>query len=258
MAVTAQHQTRMSWDEDTKEALWEFVRSRASKGSLSKALKDFAETRGLSVHTTRAKYYQILKERESQDDAIGRGPGRNWSPEEDRKLAEMVREAEEYNRSINEVFEQAAQLFGRTPVAVRARYYRTASHGHEAHGGSDNLLDTISAFFVHAKSLEGFDVETFFKGLSELARLAQHGAESLGVSGSLEELEEENKRLREKILNLEQRMEKLRDQYITLDFLVNEFINLSSIEKVTSLGDFGRRLKYQVDQFGTVVKIERM
>lgn len=232
------------------------------------------------------------------------GRGRAWSDEEDAALLEFVK-AEPLG-NLSAALEEAARILQRTPVAVRARYYRlctdrpeTAKVLEEAEGVSgkskkpgqktkalaargaaaprklaaakkrcddvvgkggdtleDPLLESMAGFLGTVSRLD-VDLEGLFRGLWKISELALQGKEAADLKLRIAKLEEENADLREKVGAASKKLEELRSQYEVLDYLVDEFMNLNSVDKVTSLGDFGRRLKYQVDQFGTVVKVER-
>lgn len=267
---------RTSWTREFEEELWSFVQSRSRVDPVSRSLKRFAEERGVSVHTARAKYYQLKRKKESSengdlsgDDASRGATLRSWTAEDDQLLLETVEKRGEKPRSLSKAFEEAAQALNRTPVAVRARYYRLAGwknalrrpirSTHVVGWGEkeDRLLEGLAEFLQNARTLGELNLTGFFIGLARLANLAKQGAEAMDLVGKIRELEAENHSLRSAMLTYEEKLSRLRDEYKTLDYLVSEFINLGSIDKVTSLGDFGRRLKYQVDQFGLVVNVER-
>jgi len=202
---------------------------------------------------------------------VRRGRGRNWTPEEDKTLLWLVDQVRESSEPVNvtTALQEAADALGRTPVAVRARYYRLASENgepnlrvrrrREAPGGQrEPFLESLSGFLGQARKVEGLDLEGFVKGLYTLTSLASKASSAPDVARELEALKEQKTNLEAQVGLYEEQMARMREQYETLDYLVKEFINLSSVDKVTSLGDFGRRLKYQVDQFGTVMKVERI
>ncbi|MEW6081267.1 MAG: hypothetical protein AB1576_05730 [Bacillota bacterium] len=200
-----------------------------------------------------------------------RGRGRNWTPEEDRTLLWLVDQVRESPEPVNvtAALQEAAGALGRTPVAVRARYYRLAGDNGEPSprvrrrrqdpgNQREPFLENLSGFLGKARKVEELDLEGFVKGLHTIASLAAKASAAPGITRELEALREEKANLEAKVGLYEEQMARMREQYETLDYLVKEFINLSSVDKVTSLGDFGRRLKYQVDQFGTVMKVERV
>lgn len=232
------------------------------------------------------------------------GRGRAWSDQEDAALLEFVK-AEPLG-NLSAALEEAARILQRTPVAVRARYYRLCTNQREtadvlkgvegitrkskkagkkakalaARGATaprklaaakkcrdvsvrqsgetlqDPLLESMAGFLGTVSRLD-VDLEGLFRGLWKISELALQGKEAADLKVRIANLEEDNAALREKVGAASRKLEELRSQYEILDYLVNEFMNLNSVDKVTSLGDFGRRLKYQVDQFGTVVKVER-
>lgn len=277
MNVPAEAQSlRMNWTREFEEELWSFVQSRSRVDPVSRSLKRFAEEKGVSVHTARAKYYQLKRKKESVvdngsfgEDTSGGTSLRSWTQEDDNLLLETVEKLGAKPRSLSRAFEEAAQILNRTPVAVRARYYRLSGWRSALRRPirsvqpeawvekEDRLLEGLSEFLENARSMGELNLTGFLLGLARLANLAKRGAEASGLVEKMRELEVENQELKTTIRAYEEKFERLRDEYRTLDFLVSEFINLGSIDKVTSLGDFGRRLRYQVDQFGLVVNVER-
>lgn len=333
MSTSTQPQLRTTWDEDIERELWGFVQDRAGRESLSCALREFAEKRGLSVHTARAKYYRMRRRRNAGEDgrangdqgAAGAAGGeaglRSWRQEEQRLLMRLVEEETREGRPLSWVFARAAAELNRSPLAVRSHYYRLLAEAQKAKhvpgraertgrerreagpaeagaerpgsdeesrevpagvvlpgrrrraapaaaGGSaaglpeggaaaeERLLSDLAEFFAHSRSLDDFELRPFMAGLACMAGWARRGLEGRETAARMRALEREKETLQARVAAYEKRFEELREQYATLDFLVNEFTNLSSIEKVTALGDFGRRLKYQVDRFGLVVKAE--
>lgn len=122
----------------------------------------------------------------------------------------------------------------------------------------DSFLLGLSEFLRRAKNIRGLDLDGMVRGLARLAELAEAGINAPAMSARISELEQRKEDLEERVNELSSQLERVKEQYRTLDYLINEFINLGSVEKVTSLGDFGRKLKYQVDQFGLVVNVKRV
>lgn len=122
----------------------------------------------------------------------------------------------------------------------------------------DSFLLGLSEFLRRAKNIKGLDLDGMVRGLARLAELAEAGTSTFAMGQRMTDLEQEKENLEERIVELTAQLERVREQYRTLDYLITEFINLGSVDRVTSLGDFGRRLKYQVDQFGVVVNVKRV
>jgi flagellar motility protein MotE (MotC chaperone) len=57
---------------------------------------------------------------------------------------------------------------------------------------------------------------------------------------------------------LERREKELIEVYKVFNSMLTDFMNLESVAKLTSLGDFMKRLEVTVDQFGTVLKSRRI
>lgn len=57
---------------------------------------------------------------------------------------------------------------------------------------------------------------------------------------------------------IERREKELSDVFNILNTMLNDFMHLESVAKLTSLGDFMNRLEITVDQFGTVLKKRRL
>ena len=67
----------------------------------------------------------------------------------------------------------------------------------------------------------------------------------------------QNEIIREKD-KLERREKELIEVYKVFNSMLTDFMNLESVAKLTSLGDFMKRLEVTVDQFGTVLKSKRI
>lgn len=78
----------------------------------------------------------------------------------------------------------------------------------------------------------------------------------------IDRLQQENERIRASMLQekerLERREKELTSVYELLNSMLADFMNLESVAKLASLGDFMTRLELTVDQFGTVLKSKRL
>ena len=122
----------------------------------------------------------------------------------------------------------------------------------ESEQGGSHVLDHLTGFLRHGQGT-GLDLEGFFAGLHLLARQAEQ-AQSLEeeLQGLREKLEAEKKQCQK----LEDKLEQVKEQYQTLNYLTQDWLNLQSVDRVTTMGDFGRKLQYEVDRFGTVIRVE--
>lgn len=75
------------------------------------------------------------------------------------------------------------------------------------------------------------------------------------LNQEIEQLKEGLSREKEKV---ERRERELSDVYRVLNTMLTDFMNLESVAKLASLGDFMKRLEVTVDQFGNVLKTRRV
>lgn len=145
----------------------------------------------------------------------------------------------------------------------------------EEDGLQDDLLEALKYFPDRARKLER-ELELI---KAELAGLREERAiglpEFLGNFKKMDELRQENLRLKDRLTQLEAEKEALLEQvkveqksleeerkelrqvYDDLEAIFSEFMRLSSVDKIRVLGDFASRLEVTVDKFGNVVKLKR-
>ena len=58
-----------------------------------------------------------------------------------------------------------------------------------------------------------------------------------------------------KLQEYDKRFGQVRQEYDTLAGLVDEWLNMHSVDRVTSMGDFCKKLRVQVDQFNRVLAL---
>ena len=201
-----------------------------------------------------------------------------WGEGKEGELISFVQEKQAEGHPIGEAIREFAQMNNINWLTARQRYYRilqrrqgkkrNKDHLHLPQGvtitasSGDPMLDAIATFLQQVRNLDDFSIQYFFEGLARLAGLATFGLRGDGIRKEMEEkdkalaaLAEEVERLQAEVKHYQTRFSELQAQWETLNYLVDNWLNMRSVDKVTSMGDFGRRLKYQVDEFGTVVKV---
>jgi len=279
--------SRMDWKSGKEQELWEYVQGRLGEGcQVGLAIKEFAEKHNIKWLTARQRYYQFNRSRDGQGQSLqfdGAGaPDRTDGGAPDRTDRGAVSDGQAVQGASRErgdgkisarrggqglsddsadtmirAFDQESDGPKAMPLTSGTRRRRP-----RARRDSDEILQDIAGFLRNAAGLPSLNLAGFLNGLHAMSALASDGLE---VARAREELEArkaeiermkgETSTLKEEVAAFRNRLAGLKEQYETLNFLVNDWFNLQSVDKVTSLGDFGRRLKYQVDQFGSVVKV---
>jgi hypothetical protein len=194
--------------------------------------------------------------------SVATRPGRiRWKDGKAEELWEFVQERTARGQRITEALKEFADQNGISWLTARWKYYRVRNEREEEppaaepvpapEGAGDGLLEELGAFMKRAAAA-GVDLAAFFAALHQLARRAEEGH---GLRQRVDELERELDARQSEAAALREQLERVREQYTTLNYLVTDWLNLQSVDRVTSMGDFGRRLRYQVDQFGTVIRL---
>jgi hypothetical protein len=125
---------------------------------------------------------------------------------------------------------------------ARAKYYRRLRAGAEP-APADTVLEDLAAFLRDASGLPGVNLGGLIGGLRTLAALAM-AADGLG---------REREELGRRLADLERRLGLLKEQHRELGAMVAEFAGQTSIDKVTGLEEFTRRLQAALDRLGQVL-----
>lgn len=108
-------------------------------------------------------------------------------------------------------------------------------------------LDTLGSLVKVIKELDQKDLS---KSMAELATL-QYKCEELEKKLVL--TKDENKQLKGYLDELEHRLEQVKKQQAIVDYIVNEFASIRTIEQVGALKDFTNRFRTEVDKMGVVI-----
>ncbi len=190
-----------------------------------------------------------------------------WDEGKADELWNFVQEETAKGNKVTAALREFAEDNGISWLTARWKYYRVKNErldteralesrsqdgdemGAEDH---DTAFSHLSAFLKYAQGT-GLDLSGLLGGLHHLAKEAE-AAQSL--QREIEEKEKEMAALKQRFHALEGKMKEVKAQYQTLNYLINEWLNLQSVDRVTTMGDFGRKLQYQVDKFGTVIRLE--
>ncbi|MEW6524951.1 MAG: hypothetical protein AB1445_15700 [Bacillota bacterium] len=193
----------------------------------------------------------------------------SWKDGKAEELWEYVQTRTARGERITQALKDFADMNGISWLTARWKYYRvkqdrdTEDMPGEAPGQiplravpnpetGDSLLEGLGGFLSRAARL-GVDLDGFFAGLK---CLAQHAGEGEELRARFSSLEASLRQRESEVAALKEQLGRVREQYETLNYLVHDWLNMQSVDRVTSMGDFGRRLRYQVDQFGTVIKLQ--
>ncbi|MDP2858295.1 MAG: hypothetical protein Q8P50_10000 [Bacillota bacterium] len=117
---------------------------------------------------------------------------------------------------------------------------------------SDQTLQALSNFLSSASKLEGVDLTGLLTGLSNMATAALSGEEARHTAATIRTEYNELLRIMQEY---DRRFAQVRQEYQTLAGLVDEWLNLHSVDRVTTMGEFGKKLRVQVDQFNRVLAL---
>jgi hypothetical protein len=190
-----------------------------------------------------------------------------WKAGKEDELWDYVQSRTASGNSISEALKSFADSNGISWLTARWKYYRlkqdrstTIAELQEqlepstplAPGRPDDVLEALSAFLTSASGLHGTDLTGLLQGLSNMAKAALAGEEA---ERTAEKIRTQYNELKQILQEYEKRFAQVRQEYETLSFLVEEWLNLHSVDRVTSMGDFGKRLRVQVDQFNRVLAL---
>ena len=169
--------------------------------------------------------------------------------------------------SISEALKTFADSNGISWLTARWKYYRlkqdrtTAIRELEeapekaetpAYTKPDAAFEALSAFLQSASRLEQTDLTGLLMGLASMAKSALGGEDAERTAAAIRQQYNE---LQVKMQEYDKRFQQVRQEYETLACLVDEWLNLHSVDRVTSMGDFAKKLRVQVDQFNRVLAI---
>ncbi|HHY38692.1 MAG TPA: hypothetical protein GX507_07195 [Clostridia bacterium] len=234
-----------------EERALSLVRNGGRPVGIARAIEDIAANLDRTSVAVRARYYRLLQGKGERDEGFASGTDHTSASEKESgsksggmrsSAGNQIKGAHGFKKGGSKRSHSGAAALSAVPLQE----------------DQDSFLLGLSEFLRRAKNIRGLDLDGMVRGLARLAELAEAGINAPGMSARISELEQRKEDLEERVNELTSQLERVKEQYRTLDYLINEFINLGSVEKVTSLGDFGRKLKYQVDQFGLVVNVKRV
>lgn len=250
-----------AWTPEEDEWLLRSVEERAlvptAQGGrpmgIARAIEDIAANLDRTSVAVRARYYRLLQVREDREPLglttdLARKSNKEGDLEAHGAASGKTRVKGRHG------LKKGKAKRGHTRAAACAVALSAVSLQED----QDSFLLGLSEFLRRAKNIRGLDLDGMVRGLARLAELAEAGTNAPAMGVRISELEQRKEDLENRVNELTSQLERVREQYRTLDYLINEFINLGSVDRVTSLGDFGRKLKYQVDQFGLVVNVKRV
>lgn len=193
-----------------------------------------------------------------------------WKAGKEDELWDYVQTRTAAGVSISEALKRFADSNGISWLTARWKYYRlkqdrsatiaeleevpappkTASL--ETRFRPDDSFEALSSFLSAAARLEGTDLTGLLSGLASMARAALDGEEARGTARAVRTRYNE---LVQTCQEYEKRFSQVRQEYETLSMLVREWLARHSVDRVTTLGDFAKRLEVQVDQFNRVLAL---
>ena len=205
----------------------------------------------------------------------GTAPVRNWTEEEKDLVWRQATEAKADGLPLTEAFRRCAKLLPhRSEAAIGMLYYNVLRK--ERDEPTVTVQKARNEFVVDPRLLEAFQglpeymqelhkklcaLEEKVKQPDPIAILKALGQMALALNDEdeqtarLKELEEENEALKERSLELEADLKKLKEAYSDALGIYDMFTNMASISQIMSLGDFKQQMKTTLDKWGNVLDI---
>jgi hypothetical protein len=195
-----------------------------------------------------------------------------WKAGKEDELWDYVQSRTATGISISEALKTFADKNGISWLTARWKYYRlrqdratgipeleeqepgelVVAPAVEENAKSDQTLTALSAFLSSASKLESVDLTGLLTGLSNMANAALGGEDARRATSTIRS--EYNELLRT-MQEYDRRFGQVRQEYQTLAALVDEWLNLHSVDRVTTMGEFSKKLRVQVDQFNRVLAL---
>ncbi|NLL49548.1 MAG: hypothetical protein GX249_13320 [Firmicutes bacterium] len=205
----------------------------------------------------------------------GTAPVRNWTEEEKDLVWRQATEAKADGLPLTEAFRRCAKLLPhRSEAAIGMLYYNVLRK--ERDEPTVTVQKARNEFVVDPRLLEAFQglpeymqelhkklcaLEEKVKQPDPIAILKALGQMALALNDEdeqtarVKELEEENEALKERSLELEADLKKLKEAYSDALGIYDMFTNMASISQIMSLGDFKQQMKTTLDKWGNVLDI---
>lgn len=205
----------------------------------------------------------------------GTAPVRNWTEEEKDLVWRQATEAKADGLPLTEAFRRCAKLLPhRSEAAIGMLYYNVLRK--ERDEPTVTVQKARNEFVVDPRLLEAFQglpeymqelhkklcaLEEKVKQPDPIAILRALGQMALALNDEdeqtarVKELEEENEALKERSLELEADLKKLKEAYSDALGIYDMFTNMASISQIMSLGDFKQQMKTTLDKWGNVLDI---
>jgi hypothetical protein len=170
-----------------------------------------------------------------------------WSAGTEEQLWTRIRDRDD--RPISAVIREFCRERGLSFHTARAKYYRLQRTGQAAaEPPTDSALEDLGAFLRDASQVPGVDLVGFLSGLKTLAALAAAGQRRGELMEEVEILRRERAQAASRLEEYGKRLDLLTGELQTIAALVEEFTGLSSVAKVSGLGEFTRKLSNQVER----------
>jgi len=218
MSIAAHETTskRIRWKAGKEDELWNYVQNRTAAGvSISEALKTFADKNGISWLTARWKYYRL---KQDKDSAL--------------EVAEEVVPAPRYRPA------DVLRMPQPAPVHSTLR--------------PDEAFEALSSFLSSASKIESLDLAGLLNGLGSMASAALRGEDSIRESATVRQQYNE---LQQQFVEYKRRLDQVRAEYDILANIANDWLDLHSVDRVTMMGDFAKKLQVQVEKVNRVVAL---
>ncbi len=194
-----------------------------------------------------------------------------WKAGKEDELWDYVQSRTASGISISEALKTFADKNGISWLTARWKYYRLrqdrtvsipelegpvessrTAPAAEDLAKSDQTLSALSSFLSSASKLEGIDLTGLLSGLSNMANAALSGEDAKREAAAIRT--DYNELLRT-MQEYDRRFAQVRQEYQTLAALADEWLNLHSVDRVTTMGEFSKKLRVQVDQFNRVLAL---
>ena len=193
-----------------------------------------------------------------------------WKAGKEDELWTYVQTRSAAGISISESLKTFADANGISWLTARWKYYRLKQDRAEtieeleeaprdeqrnpaqASFSADESFQALSSFLDYAKQLERTDLTSLLSGLASMAKCALEGEQAQNTSSRVRAQYNE---LLQCVQEYDKRFSQVRQEYEILRSLVEEWLARHSVDRVTTMGDFAKRLKVQVDQFNRVLAL---
>lgn len=183
------------WTPEEDEELLQFMKKGLEEGLQVKYLAEqFAQMHpDLTPEQVRAHYYQLINSTFPFKNYTVRG----WTTEEEQFMMQYIKENEKRKKKL-ELFKEVANILKKNPQAVASRYYFLIEKQKESSTPTTNNFISENLFDILLNRVRE-EIEEVREYIEYVSQLEDKDKEIIKLKKRIEELEVENKRLREQL-----------------------------------------------------------